>query len=74
MEQYPALDFMVRYGNYLAVLTGLVPVGMAVAGIALDGWPWGWAFAGLAIGLVACFGVRVFTELVRVIVDMLLPQ
>lgn len=74
MEQYPALGIMVRHGNVLAILAGLVPVLMAAAGIALDGWPWGWGIAGLAIGLVAFFGVRVAAELVRVIVDMLLPQ
>ncbi len=74
MEQYPAVAFMVRHGNILAVLAGLAPVILVATGVALGGWHWGWGIAGMTAGIGVGFGVRVFAELVRIIVDMLLPQ
>ncbi len=74
MEQYPAVALMVRHGNVLAILAGLAPVILVAVGITLGGWHWGWGIAGIAAGIGVGFGVRVFAELVRIIVDMLLPQ
>jgi hypothetical protein len=74
MEQYPAVAFLVRHGNILAVIAGLAPVILVAAGIALGGWHWSWGLAGIGAGVALGFGVRVFAELVRIIVDMLLPQ
>ena len=70
---YRTLYFLVRHGDWVAILTGLAP---CVAGV--------WAYAaGLSFLYVVC-GVlgsaflylimRSFVELVRVIVDMLLPK
>jgi len=74
MEQYPAIGVLVRHGNALAVLAGLAPVILVALGIALGGWHWSWGIAGIVGGVALGFAVRVFAELVRIIVDMLLPQ
>lgn len=69
---YPALHFLVRYGGWLA---WLVTAAVAAAGVLA--WAAGHP-ALLAAGLVgsafAYLVVRSYVELVRVIVDMLLPK
>ena len=70
---YPALHFLVRHGNWVAIIVALVP--MALGGLA---WSSGMSFvfgiAGLAAGAFLYLMMRSFVELVRVIVDMLLPK
>jgi hypothetical protein len=35
---------------------------------------WGWLVAAIGLGVSAAFLMKVFVELVQIIVDMLLPQ
>ncbi len=71
---YHALHFIVRYGGWL---TWLVTTAVALAGVAA--WAAGspaLVAAGLGVGGAALgyLVVRSYVELVRVIVDMLLPK
>ena len=70
---YPAVRFMLRFGNIVAVLMGLA---VAVAGLwaAMAGMGWPWGAAGLVGGLLAFFFLRIFSELIQIIADTLLPQ
>ncbi len=70
MSQYPILNILVRHGNLLAVILGLLPIAIAVA---LDAEP---VMLGAAIvaGVILGFFVRSYVELVRVVIDMLMPQ
>ena len=70
---YRTLYFLVRHGNLVAIVVGLAPL---VAGV--------WAYAAglsIAYAVAGLFGaaflyliMRSYVELVRVIVDMLLPK
>ncbi len=70
---YPALNFLVRHGDWVAIVVAMVPV-------LLGGMAWGmgmsfvFGIAGLATGAFLYLMMRSFVELVRVIVDMLLPK
>lgn len=70
---YPALDFIVKYGHVVAIVSALcLPLG----GLLL--WATGGSAAfplgGVAAGAFLYLIMRSYTELVRVIVDMLLPK
>ncbi|NQV54550.1 MAG: hypothetical protein HQ503_01710, partial [Rhodospirillales bacterium] len=67
---YPTLKFLVRFGNVLAVVLGIAPIALAWA---LGASPVILVIAVLA-GVVLGFFVRSYVELVRVVIDMLLPQ
>ena len=70
---YRALYFLVRHGDWLAIVVGLVPVlGGAAAWIA--GMSIAFGAAGLVGGAFVYLIMRSYVELVRVIVDMLLPK
>jgi hypothetical protein len=70
---YSALQFLVRYGNWLVVVTALMPI---LCGV------WAWlagmspifAIGGLIGAAFLYLIMRSYVELVRVIVDMLLPK
>lgn len=70
---YPAVRFMLRFGNMVAVLIGLA---VAVGGLwlAMTGMGWPWGAAGLVGGLLAFFFLRILSELIHIIADTLLPQ
>lgn len=70
MNQYPILNILVRHGNVLAVILGLLPIALALA---LNAAP---VMLGAAIvaGVIFGFFVRSYVELVRVVIDMLMPQ
>jgi len=72
-QTYPALNFLVRHGDWVAIVVAMVPV--VVGGLA---WSMGLSFifgiSGLAAGAFLYLMMRSFVELVRVIVDMLLPK
>jgi hypothetical protein len=70
VNQYPILNILVRHGNLLAVVLGLLPIAFAVA---LGAAPvmLGGAIVG---GVIFGFFVRSYVELVRVVIDMLMPQ
>ncbi len=70
---YPAVRLLRRYGNWIAIGFGAVPVLAGLwAMLALGGvfWLIGGVLAGGAIG----FLMRSYVELVRIIADMLLPR
>ena len=73
MEKYPVLGFIVRWGGACAAALALIAG--AAAAVAL--FP-AWGPAALVAGVVAggvVFGLaRSYVELVRLIVDLLLPQ
>lgn len=70
---YPALEFLVRHGNAVAWAAALAP---ALGGLLawVLGLSVGYAITGV-VGAVFLFLImRSYVELVRVIVDMLLPK
>lgn len=70
---YSTLHFLVRHGDWVAVIVALAPV---VAGVLA--WATGlspvYAVAGILGGAFLYLIMRSYVELVRVIVDMLLPK
>ncbi len=73
MNDYPILHLIERHGGWLAVLLALALPAAAVWAFAL-GWHWGWLAAGLGAGVVVFVLLRSYVELVRVMIDMLLPK
>jgi hypothetical protein len=70
---YPALNFIVRHGDWVALSGATLPV--IAGGLAWQmGMSIAFAIAGLVGGAFTYLMLRVFVELVRVIVDMLLPK
>ena len=73
LPTYVALHFLARYGNLFALILAFIPL---LAGI----WAWmsGMHFAlvivGLATGALIYLIMRSYVELVRVIIDTLLPK
>jgi len=70
---YRVLHFLVRYGDWFAAVVGLAPIIIGVCA-------WG-AGMSIAFAIAGAFGsiflyviMRSYIELVRVIVDMLLPK
>lgn len=74
MEQYPAVQFMVKHGRNLAILVGLALPVLVLIGIVLVEWHWVWGIAALVAGVIVGFAFRTFAELTQIIADMLLPQ
>ena len=70
MSQYPILNILVRHGNLLAVVLGLLPIALAAALGAAS------VMLGASIvgGVIFGFFVRSYVEMVRVVIDMLMPQ
>jgi hypothetical protein len=70
---YGALEFLVRHGDWIAVVVALMPIAGGVAA-----WAAGMSVVFVPVGLVgsalAYLLMRSYVELVRVIVDMLLPK
>jgi hypothetical protein len=70
---YPTLDLLVRHGNAIAWAVALAP---ALGGVLawLLGSSIAYAVAGVAAAAFLFLIMRSYVELVRVIVDMLLPK
>jgi hypothetical protein len=67
------LHLIGRFGGWLATILGLIPLAAAIAFAAQGASLW-WLAAGV-VGAVIVFGVaRSYVELVRVMIDMLLPK
>jgi hypothetical protein len=73
MNDYPMLRLIEKHGGWIAVLLTLLPI---IAGIWLVsiGWPFWWLAIGLGCGVVVFVFIRSYVELVRVMIDMLLPK
>ena len=73
MKTFPVLQFIARHGRLMSyVLLALGVIAAAIAGYAASSITV--AASGLGIGLLAAFALRVFSELVEVIVETLLPH
>jgi len=70
---YSTLHFLVRHGDWVAAIVGLVPVVGGVLAWA-SGLSSAYAAAGILGGAFLYLIMRSYVELVRVIVDMLLPK
>jgi hypothetical protein len=73
MTDFRVLRFFTRWGVPISIAAGsAIPV---LAAIAMAGSTWSWLLLVAAIGLGSIVGafLILFAELVRVIVDMLLP-
>lgn len=70
---YPALGFLVRHGNAVAWVAALAPALGGVLAWVL-GLSVGYAIAGAVVAAFLFLIMRSYVELVRVIVDMLLPK
>lgn len=70
---YPAVRFLLRFGKPLALVLGVAIAagGLWAAGAGLGWW---WGAAGVIGGLLVFFFMRVFSELVHILADTLLPQ
>ncbi len=70
---YSTLHFLVRHGDWVAVIVALAPV---VGGVLawVTGLSVAYAVAGILGGAFLYLIMRSYVELVRVIVDMLLPK
>jgi len=73
MNDYPMLHFLMRWGKLAAACLAVVVLAAGLwAAISSGQWVWGIGgvvFAGVGYGLALSY-----VELVRVIVDMLLPK
>ena len=73
MNSYPMLHLIGRFGGWLAVVLALIPIAGALC-VTVLGWSLWWLATGVVAALIV-FGVaRSYVELVRVMIDMLLPK
>jgi len=70
---YPALLWMARYGGTLtlAVTGGLLA---AAAAAWMLGWDWKWSAAAVLVAFLIGLSLRLLTEIVRLLVETLVPQ
>jgi hypothetical protein len=73
MNDYPMLHFLMRWGK-LAAAALAVAVFAAGLWAAASSGQWLWAAAGAVVAVVGYGLALSYVELVRVIVDMLLPK
>jgi hydrogenase/urease accessory protein HupE len=73
MNDYPMLHFLMRWGKLGAACLALAVLAAGLWG-ALSSGQWLWAVAGAAVAVVGYGLALSYVELVRVIVDMLLPK
>ncbi len=71
--KYATLDFLVRYGDWVAIIGAALPL---IGGVAawLAGLSALFVLGGVVAAAFAYLLMRSYVELVRVIVDMLLPK
>lgn len=70
---YHTLHFLVRHGDWIAAVTGLAPLAAGVAAW-IAGMSVIFVLAGILGTAFLYLIMRSYVELVRVIVDMLLPK
>ncbi|WP_417721130.1 hypothetical protein [Salipiger sp.] len=70
---YPAVQFLIRYGGYIASALGVLPAlaGLVMIAAGFSAW---WLLGGLAVSPVLYLLARSYIELVRIIGDTLLPR
>jgi hypothetical protein len=73
MSDYWALRTFTKFGTVIAVLSMFFVPGAAAWAMAFSSWNWVLFVAAIVTGLIVGFLVKVFSELARLIVEMLLP-
>jgi hydrogenase/urease accessory protein HupE len=73
MNDYPMLHFLMRWGKPAAACLALAVLAGGLWG-ALSTGQWLWAAAGVVVAAVGYALAMSYVELIRVIVDMLLPK
>jgi len=73
MNDYPMLHFLMRWGKVAAASIALAVLAAGLW-LALSSGQWLWAVAGMGVAVVGYGLALSYVELVRVIVDMLLPK
>jgi hypothetical protein len=73
MNDYPMLHFIGRHGGWCAIVAAVAPLIAGAVAVALGQSVW-WLAAGIAGAIGLYVVVRSYIELVRVMIDMLLPK
>jgi hypothetical protein len=73
MAAYWALRTFTKFGSIIALIVAIAIPTASVAAMMSSSWSWMWFMATTGAGLLAGFLIKVFSELARVIVEMLLP-
>lgn len=73
MNDYPMLHFLMRWGKLAAACLALAVLAVGLW-VALSSGQWLWAVVGAAVAVVGYALAMSYVELIRVIVDMLLPK
>ncbi len=73
METYPAIAFILRYGNGLAIAVALL-VPLAALLMVVNGASWLVLLGGFVAGVVAWGLLKSYVELIRVVADTLIPK
>jgi len=73
MNDYPILHFLMRWGKLAAACLAVVVLGAGLWA-AISSGQWVWGIGGVVFAVVGYGLALSYVELVRVIVDMLLPK
>jgi hypothetical protein len=73
MNDYPMLHFLMRWGKLAAACLALAVLAAGL-GAAFSSGQWRWAVAGVVVAVVGYALAMSYVELIRVIIDMLLPK
>jgi len=73
MNDYPMLHFLMRWGKLASACLALAVLAAGFWG-ALSSGQWLWGVAGAVVAVVGYALAMSYVELIRVIVDMLLPK
>lgn len=71
--RYPAVQFFIRYGGYVAVGLGILPF-LAGLVMVLAGMSFWWLLGGIVVSPLFYLFACSYVELVRIIGDTLLPR
>ena len=73
-DNYPALRLIARYGNLGAILVALFPAACAAWIVFIRAADLTWLFLALILAPVIYLAARSYVELVRLMVDMMIPK
>jgi hypothetical protein len=70
---YPAIRFITRWGDALAILIALACAASGIAAV-WAGFAWPFGAAGVAAGLLLWLVLRSYVEVLRILADTLMPR
>ena len=73
MQNYPILRLLEKHGDSLAIAVALLPPAAGIIAAAQGASAW-WLAGGLVAGGFLYLAARSYIELVRLMIDMLLPK